>query len=63
MQSIKTRQFNSNIKLLIGKLKIVKLSHVLFEVLLSMEIIEVSRIAYNHSTWRVHTSASASNNK
>ena len=60
---IKTRQFNSNIKLLIGKLKVVKLLHLSFEVLLSMEIIELSRIPYNQSTWRVHISASACNNK
>ena len=63
MQSIKTRQFNSNIRSLFGKLKVVKLYNLLIEVLLSMEIKELVRITCNQSTWRVHTSANVCNNK
>ena len=50
MQSIKTRQFNSNIKSLIGKLKVAKLYNLLIKVLLPTEITELGRITFNHST-------------
>ena len=62
MQSIKTRQFNSNIKSLICKLKM-KLYNLLIKVLMPMKITELGIITYNKSTWRAHTCAKACNNK
>ena len=63
MQSIKTRQFNSNIKSLIGKLKVAKLYNLLIEVLLPTEITELGRITFNQSTWESAYLCSACKNK
>ena len=63
MQSIKTRQFNSKIKSLINKIKVMKLYNLLIEVLLPMKITGSGKITRNKSTWRAHTSAKACNNK